>query len=536
MVMTCDLEVDVNGEEIFLVSKDILSSFSGRLRKLFDKPSLPASSQSLKVILHNLPGSAEGFELMTRFCYSNGRIHIAPSNVCLLHCVAEYMEMTKDASPNLIKITEKCLEEIPFWTWLEIMNSLKQCQGFLPAAIASGNFDKILDSLAVRITTASDNSPTSSSPESSAFRFSFDTRSTISTKSSSQRTWWFDDLALLDPDMIQKVISNLIFRKIDNVMISRFLFHYLKSGVCSAPSKKRKATEIVIDLLYSLDRNCISCKGLFGILRVSLSLRLIKSCQSRLESMIGTQIDQATLDSLLIPAPIGMESHYDVSLVLRFLNSFLATGVQPSSIRMKRVGSLIDSYLVEVAPDSSLEPSKFISLITILPDAARDSHDAVYQAVDLYLEVHTQLSEEEKMNICCAIDYDKLSSESCKHLARNPKFPSRTAVEALTFQQSKLKSLLQNTDSFRSILNPPPNESKCKEKDQLNDSEQIVLYANKLDLTLENEKLKAELQGMQWRVMELEKICRKMQTRMAKVMKNKTPSPSGSRSLPRLCS
>ncbi|XP_008813170.2 BTB/POZ domain-containing protein At3g22104 [Phoenix dactylifera] len=537
MEVTCDLQVDVNGEEIFLVNKEILSSFSGRLRKLFNKPSVTVAAKTLKVIFHDLPGGSEAFELVTRFCYNNGRTQITPNNTCLLHCIAHFMEMTEDvsSSPNLIKLTEKSLEGIPYWTWSEIVNALKQCQDFFPTANSSGIYDKILEPLVGRITTNSDTSPTGSSSESSTLRFSCDTRSTISTKNSSHRAWWFEDLVILNSDSIEKIIKRMVSQKVDHGTISRFLFYYIKCKLSNAASdEKKKATEIVIDLLYSLDISSMSCKGLFGILRVSLSLNLSKCCRSRLESMIGSQIDQATLDNLLVPAPAGMDSLYDVNLVLRFLKSFLSAGGPASLTRLKQVGSLMDLYLSEVAPDSCLKPSKFIELTTALPDAARDSHDAIYHAIGMYFEIHALLSEEEKMKICCAINYEKLTSESCKHLAQNSKFPSRTAIQALISQQSKLKSLLQDTDHLKSFSYPL--KVNGYKQNQCNDGEQIILYAKKLDLSMENEKLKAHLQGMQWRVVQLEKICKKMQTQMAKIMKTRISSPSNSRSLPRLCS
>lgn len=144
------------------------------------------------------------------------------------------------------------------------------------------------------------------------------------------------------------------------------------------------------------------------------------------------------------------------------------------------------------------------------------------------------------MKICCAINYDKLSSESSKHLARNTKFPTRAAVQALISQQSKLKNYLQKDNTNpRVLVHPPPKQDKQPKESQSDDSEQIVLHANyKLDLTKENEKLKAQLQGIQWRVLELEKACKEMQAQMTKAMtKNKTSSSSASRSsLPRLCS
>ncbi|KAH8484163.1 hypothetical protein H0E87_028552 [Populus deltoides] len=52
-------------------------------------------------------------------------------------------------------------------------------------------------------------------------------------------------------------------------------------------------------------------------------------------------------------------------------------------------------------------------------------------------------------------------------------------------------------------------------------SKQIVLYAGKLDLPTDNDKLRAHLQGMQWRVTELERVCMRMQAPMTKIMKSR---------------
>uniref|UniRef100_A0A1D1XKG7 BTB/POZ domain-containing protein At3g22104 n=1 Tax=Anthurium amnicola TaxID=1678845 RepID=A0A1D1XKG7_9ARAE len=529
----CDLEVDVNGEEVFLVNKRILSSFSNRLSKLINKPSVTATTTTLKVIFHDFPGGAEAFELVARFCYNYGKTQITPTNTCLLHYAAHFMEMGEDDSsgPNLIKQTEKAVEGIPYWSWSEILNALKQCQDFFPLAISTGILEKVLDSLVGRIVSSINTSPSNSSPESSGFRFSCDTRSTISTKNSYHRAWWFEDLTILTSDVLEKTVKMMISRKMDHNTISRFLFYYLKTRFSNATSiEKSKVMEVVVDLLHSLDRSSVSCKALFGILRLSSCLNLTKCCRSRLESMIGFQLDQATLDNLLVPSPPGVSNLYDVNLVLRFLKSFLVNGRQTSITQLKRVGMLMDLYLAEVAPDSYLKPQKFVSLAMALPDSARDSFDGVYRAIDMYLEAHAALSEEEKMKVCCAVNYAKISTESCKHLARNSKFPSRTAIQALISQQSKLRSLLQDMNNNKTPLSSPMLEKEVKE------GEQIILYAKKLGLPTENEKLKAHLQGMQWRVMELEKLCRKMQTQMAKIMKTRISTPSGPRSLPRLCS
>ncbi|XP_010267841.1 PREDICTED: BTB/POZ domain-containing protein At3g22104-like isoform X2 [Nelumbo nucifera] len=501
-----------------------------------------SKSRNDKVIFHDFPGGAQGFELMARFCYNNGRIEVTPSNIILLNSVAHFMGMAKDVSgtQNLIEQTEKSLEGIPDWTWSEILVALKQYQDFPLVENSSAILQKCLDSLVPRLAMSSDVSPSTSSPDSSGFRLSCDTRSTESMKNSfSRATWWFEDFVVLHLNLIENLIKAMIAQKFSHVILSRFLFYYQKSRFSGATSdEKRMIVESVAEMLFSLHWSSVSCKNLFGILRVALSLNVNKCCRNRLESMIGSQLDQATLDNLLVPSPPGVAYLYDVNLVLRFLRSFLrGGGCWVSSARLKKVGSLMDLYIAEVAPDSCLKPSKFVALAVALPESARDSHDGIYRAMDMYLEVHAGLSEEERMKICCALNYEKLSSEACKHLAQNSKFPSRTAVQALISQHSKLKSLIQDTSYVKPISDSPFSYSEKGTKlKKVEDGDQVVLYARKLDLSSENEKLRAHLQGMQWRVMELEKVCRKMQTQMAKIMKSRLSSSSNARSLPRLCS
>ena len=54
----------------------------------------------------------------------------------------------------------------------------------------------------------------------------------------------------------------------------------------------------------------------------------------------------------------------------------------------------MDMYLAEVAPDPSLRPARFIELATALPAAARDCHDALYRAIDVYFQVHSPPNSE----------------------------------------------------------------------------------------------------------------------------------------------
>ncbi|KAK4484854.1 hypothetical protein RD792_005665 [Penstemon davidsonii] len=534
----CDLEVDVNGEEVFMVHKGVISSYSGRINKIFGKSKGLAGH--LKVIFNDFPGGAANFELITRFCYNKGKVNINPFNITDLTCASHFMEMNK-----LVAQTEKSLDEIRYWTWSELMMVLKKCQIVLPKARSLGIVDKCLDSLIGRVASSCEMSPcpSTSSPDSSMFRLSSDTRSTESLKNNFIRaTWWFEDLLTLDTCVIEMLVKLMVSRNFDQGIICRFLFYYQKSRFASAtPDEKIKIVETVIEMLDSLDIRSVSYKSLFGMLRVALNVNLSQCSRDKLESMIGSQLDEASLDNLLVPSPVKASYLYDVNLILRFLKSFLGKDACCVPLtRLNKVARVMDLYITEVAPDPYLKPLKFLALIRALPDSARDSCDGVYHAVNLYLEVHSGLSEEEKMKVCCGLNYEKLSSEAFNHLRENANFPSKSAVLAVISQQRKLKGLLEDTNELANLSDSPFNSFETvlqKGRKDEGSEQQIVLYAKKLNLSDENEKLKAHLQGMQWRVVELEKVCRKMQTQMTKMIKSRLSNQSNAKSsVPRLCS
>lgn len=107
---------------------------------------------------------------------------------------------------------------------------------------------------------------------------------------------------------------------------------------------------------------------------------------------MGSQLDQLTVSHLLIPAPHGKDYVYDVNLVLRLLKFFQIESklFLFQLCNFEKVTKLMDSYLMEVAPDSHLKASKF-SALAMAMSHSRESHDKLYQAIDLYFQVN-QLS------------------------------------------------------------------------------------------------------------------------------------------------
>ncbi|XP_023512148.1 BTB/POZ domain-containing protein At3g22104-like isoform X1 [Cucurbita pepo subsp. pepo] len=537
MEVCCNLEVDINGEEIFMVDKNTVASYSGRLSKLFGRSK--ANLRNLKLIFQDFPGGAEGFELILKFCYNNGYVQMSPSNVPVLYSAAQFMEMNCSISgtQNLQEQTERYLDDINEWTWSELLNALKRCQD-LSLSRPSIVLHKCLDSLVGKLHLALEEHccPSTSSSDGSALRFSCDTKSTESLKTVfSNGVWWFEELLLLNPDFVKMIVPSMLKRDFDEVVIARFLVYYQKSKISNASrDEKRKIIEVVVEMLYTLDHNSVSCKSLFSILRVALGLNINKCIRNKLEKMIGAQLDRGTLDNLLLPSRSGSSYLYDVNLVLRFVKAFLhEQKSRTSQMTLTRVATLMDLYMAEVAPDPCLKPSKFLALAKALPEYARRSHDDMYRAMDMYFEVHTEISEEERIKMCCALNYEKLSVEICINLSKNRRFPSKSSIQGLVSEQLK-----QTAKNSKSITSLPRKLDECENKSSKRDetSNRVMFDTKKLDFSDENERLKAHIQGIQWRVMELERVCKKMHTQMGKVMKSKVTSHSQLKSLPWLCS
>ncbi|XP_078437061.1 BTB/POZ domain-containing protein At3g22104-like isoform X2 [Wolffia australiana] len=305
------------------------------------------------------------------------------------------------------------------------------------------------------------------------------------------------------PAMAEKLAGEMISTKREHSAIARFLLHYLRAKSTAGDAEKTTSVEAVVGILFSLSQASVTCKSLFGILNFISrhGLPTTKLCRTRLEKMIAAKLDEASLDNLLVRGPSGL---YDVGLVLRLLNFFVAGH---GGARVKKAAEVVDLYLAEVAPEKSLTAGEFAAVAAALPAKARDCHDGIYRAVDIFLQVHDgAVTEEEKERICGLVDFEKLSPAVAAELVANSRFPPWVAAKTTT------------------TMNVNRNAGE---------REQIVLYARKMEVSSkeEVEKLRTQLWGMQWRVAELEKLCRRLQAQVRKMA-----AAGGRRALPRLCS
>lgn len=367
--------------------------------------------KDLRIKINDFPGGPDGFELVSRFCYNDGKIPITAANVPLLHCCAVYLGMTEKVfSNNLLQQTEAFLEEIYHWKWNDVLVSLISCQWFYTYADDYGLLEKIISAVLAKISQNSDSNllrysssssslSLTSSPESnSAKRFSSSTQTTpVKNKSGlHSKAWWFDDLATLPPNIIEKLFQTAGAYKDDNnnLILTRFLLHYMKTATqtrvvnCRNSSEYAALAETAAYGVISVGRKKFSCRGLFWVLRILSGFGMSSGCRTELEKLIGGMLEQATLDDLLVSGH-DMGVHYDVDLVIRLARLFADSNGSDGLYlqKMKRVGRLLDKYLREISPDQNLKISQFLGVAECLPDPARDYFDGVYKAIDIYLEV-----------------------------------------------------------------------------------------------------------------------------------------------------
>ncbi|XP_063944243.1 BTB/POZ domain-containing protein At1g30440 isoform X2 [Daucus carota subsp. sativus] len=515
----------------------------------------------------NLPdilGGAKTFELVAKFCYGV-KIELNAANVVYLQIAAEQLEMTEDyGEGNLVSQTELYLEKVVLQNWQDSLRALQECNGVLPHAEVLSTTTRLIESLALKASmdpslfgrpVVEDGRPLQS-PGGSVLWNGINTGAKLKNASSD---WWYEDISNLSLPLYKRFISAMESRGIKQEIIGGSLTSYAKkylpglnrrqitddsnshigsvsSGTILSEEDQKLLLE-ELDHLFPTQKGLISTKILFGLLRTAMILRARPTCISNLERRIGMQLDQATLEDLLMPNfSYTMETLYNVECVHRILEHFLAMdqargGASPGSvddvhligspslIPITVVAKLIDGYLAEVAPDNNLKLPKFKALAAAVPDYARPLDDGLYRAIDIYLKAHSWLADADKEELCMLIDCQKLSLEACTHAALNERLPLRIIVQVLFFEQLQLRTSVASsylvTDNF--------------DGSQQLGSGLLASSDGGWDTAVrENQVLKVGMDSMRMHVSELEKECSNMRHQIERLSMGKGTSTWGS--------
>jgi hypothetical protein len=240
-------------------------------------------------------------------------------------------------------------------------------------------------------------------------------------------------VAALGLDFFQRLLSAVKAKGLKQETVTRILINYAQNSLhglmardvhrcgagaadADAVKKQRAVVEAIVGLLPAQSKKSpVPMAFLSGLLKTAMAVSASSICRADLEKRIGMQLDQAILEDILIAAGAGAggttpaghgQQHalYDMDVVARIFSVFLNldddhneedagfdydSPRSPKQSLLVKAAKLLDSYLAEVALDSNILPSKFISLTELLPDHARVVTDGLYRAVDIFLKART---------------------------------------------------------------------------------------------------------------------------------------------------
>ncbi|XP_073123851.1 BTB/POZ domain-containing protein At5g66560-like [Henckelia pumila] len=494
----------------------------------------------------DFPGGSESFENAAKFCYGV-KVDLSATNAAALRCAAEYLQMSEEFSAdNLISRTDVFLSQSVFKNIRHSVKTLSLCEKLLPMAEDLGIVWGCIEAIATKAAAVD--------PSLFGWPVSDETVSNIGVHEARGSARfskggaaagggdsWLDELWLLNLPTLKRLIFAMKNLNSSSEIIESCLISYAKkyipgiSRTAKKPSsssrvptenEQRELLETIVsqfpvDKTSHSNLSSKSTKFLFGLLRTAYILNASEVCRSTLEKKIGSQLEHATLDDLLIPSYSYLnETLYDVDCVEKILRYFLQ-GIAERSVNiigsedesgnlrsaaLILVGKLLDGYLSEVASDSNLKPDKFYDLAVALPDHARIFDDGLYRAVDVYLKAHPWLSEAEREKICGVLDCQKLTLEACTHAAQNERLPLRAVVQVLFFEQLQLRHAIAGTN-YIAAESRPSSESGGRVEDDAAASAAITPEERRTwrAAVKENQVLRVRMDSMRTRVHELER-------------------------------
>ncbi|KAJ0431042.1 putative BTB/POZ domain, NPH3 domain, NPH3/RPT2-like family protein [Helianthus annuus] len=417
--VSSDLVVQVNGTR-YLLHKFPLLSKCLKLQKLCSESH--ESTQHQTIHLTDFPGGTESFELCAKFCYGI-KITISAHNIVSARCAAERLQMTEHVEKgNLVYKLDAFFNSCILNGWKDSIVTLQTTKSFQLWSEEAGITSCLIEAIASKV-------------------ISNPLKVNLSRNYSKQETdkddisgWWGEDLSELGIDLYWRTM--IVVKSCDKVsakLVGDALRIYASKRLQNVSKNlendqnSRLLLESVVSLLPT-ERSVVSCSFLLKLLKAANILGASSSSRAELAQRIATQLDEATVQDLLIPScscsSNNMMMTYDVEVVLTILEHFMLQSQSPptSPPRVKgrferhrrsrsennvdfevqesrrcsstfhsskiKVAKLVDGYLKEISKDVNMPLSKFTALVEVVPDFARLDHDDLYNAIDNYLKVN----------------------------------------------------------------------------------------------------------------------------------------------------
>lgn len=467
--LATDIVINV-GDVKFYLHKFPLLSRSARLQKLV---AVTSEENNDEIQIHDIPGGPAAFEICAKFCYGM-TVTLNAYNVIAARCAAEYLEMYETADKgNLIYKIEFFLNSSIFQTWKDSIIVFQTAKSLLPWSEELKVVSHCLDSIA---------SKASIDPSKVGWSYTYN-RQKLSSENGIDahyngvrkqhmvpRDWWVEDLCELPVDLYKRVITTIKTKeRVSAEVIGESLKAYAQrrlpgfsKGTVQGSGDDMKSRVLVEALIWLLptEKSSVPCAFLFQLLQASMVLECGETGRRELMRRISQQLDEATMADILIRAPSGEKTIYNIDIVRDLVEDFLMheqsaltdcpsendfeeikdPGFISDASKVK-VAKLVDVYLAEVARDPNIPVSKFVDLAEMVSGFSRLSHDGLYRAIDMYLKEHPGISKSERKRICRLMDCKKLSADACMHAVQNERLPLRVVVQVLFFEQMRATTL-----------------------------------------------------------------------------------------------
>jgi len=370
-----------------------------------------------EIYIQDIPGGPAAFEICAKYCYGM-TVTLNAYNVVAARCAAEYLEMYDTVEKgNLIYKIDVFLNSSIFRGWKDSIIVLQSTKSLLPWSEELKVVSRCLDSIA---------SKASIDTSKVEWSYTYNRKKLPSENGQNQdyngvrkqvmvpNDWWVEDLADLDIDLFKQVLTAIKTKgKVSNDVIGEALKAYalrrlpgFSKGMVQGGDmmKNRLLVETLVQLM-PVEKGSVSCSFLLRLLRASICLGCGEMVRTELLRRIGLQLDEASVPDLLIRAPPGETTVYDVDLVHTLVKEFVMqdNGVHAeiefqeikktgaiSDASKGTVAKLVDGFLAEVSRDPNLPLSKFAGIAELVSGFPRSSHDGIYRAIDMYLKVRDQ--------------------------------------------------------------------------------------------------------------------------------------------------
>ncbi|KAK4563363.1 hypothetical protein RGQ29_005756 [Quercus rubra] len=382
-------------------------------------------------------------------------------------CAAEYLEMHEAIEKgNLIYKIDVFLTSSIFRSWKDSIIVLQTTKSFLPLSEDLKVVSNCIDSIATKACV--DVSKVDWSYTYNRKKLPEENENDPNWNGVRNRLvpkdWWVEDLCELEIDLYKRVLMIIKAKRIvSNDVIGAALKAYAyrrlpgfsKGMIQSGDMIKHESIVDTIVRLLPAEKGCVSCSFLLKLLKASILMDSGEMAKGELIRRIGQQLEEASVNDLLIRASEEETTMYDVSTVQKIVQEFLMQDQnaeiesledshEPQETRKPgilsdasklMVAKLIDGYLAEISKDANLPLSNFVDLAEMVSDISRPAHDGLYRAIDMYLKEHPGISKSERKRICKLMDCKKLSVDACMHAVQNERLPLRVVVQVLFFEQ-----------------------------------------------------------------------------------------------------